>query len=278
MLDWFFRSGGRKRVIDWLGLDARIDFGPRFGLGAGEGPLRRLLQLLRALPPDRLEARPERARLGGADARPSAGLPCSTPSPFPPSPSSTRARSPPAVRRHVRRPQRHRDRQARHPAQRRRHAGGDPRSPDQGHARHRGPPLLRALRHRRPRHASRALIENARANEVVQGGSSITQQLAKNLFLSNERSLARKIKEAFLALLLEARFTKPADPEDVPGSRLPGRRRLRGGSRLAVLLRQVRAATSTSRNRRCSPACSRRRPAMPRTSTCRPRARAPTRS
>jgi penicillin-binding protein 1A len=55
----------------------------------------------------------------------------------------------------------------------------------------------------------RALIENARANEVVQGGSSITQQLAKNLFLSNERSLARKIREAFLALLLEARFRKP---------------------------------------------------------------------
>ena len=55
----------------------------------------------------------------------------------------------------------------------------------------------------------RALIENARANEVVQGGSSITQQLAKNLFLSNERSLSRKIREAFLALLLEARYRKP---------------------------------------------------------------------
>ena len=55
---------------------------------------------------------------------------------------------------------------------------------------------------------ARALFENARANEVVQGGSTISQQLAKNLFLSFERSLARKIKEAFLALLLEARFTK----------------------------------------------------------------------
>jgi penicillin-binding protein 1A len=55
----------------------------------------------------------------------------------------------------------------------------------------------------------RALVENARANEVVQGGSSITQQLAKNLFLSSERSLTRKIKEAFLALLLEARYDKP---------------------------------------------------------------------
>ena len=55
---------------------------------------------------------------------------------------------------------------------------------------------------------SRALIENLRANDVVQGGSSLTQQLAKNLFLSSERSLQRKIKEVFLAFLLESRFTK----------------------------------------------------------------------
>jgi len=54
----------------------------------------------------------------------------------------------------------------------------------------------------------RALTINLQANEVVQGGSSITQQVAKNLFLSSERSLNRKIKEAFLALLLESRFTK----------------------------------------------------------------------
>jgi len=55
---------------------------------------------------------------------------------------------------------------------------------------------------------ARALLENARANEVVQGGSTISQQLAKNLFLSSERSLNRKLKEAFLAVLLESRFTK----------------------------------------------------------------------
>jgi penicillin-binding protein 1A len=54
----------------------------------------------------------------------------------------------------------------------------------------------------------RAFVTNARAGGVVQGGSSLTQQLAKNLFLSNERTLERKIKEAFLALWLEARLTK----------------------------------------------------------------------
>jgi penicillin-binding protein 1A len=54
----------------------------------------------------------------------------------------------------------------------------------------------------------RAFLSNARAGGVVQGGSSITQQLAKNLFLSNERTIERKIKEAFLALWLETRLTK----------------------------------------------------------------------
>jgi penicillin-binding protein 1A len=55
----------------------------------------------------------------------------------------------------------------------------------------------------------RALAANAHANNVVQGGSSLTQQLAKNMFLSPERSLGRKIKEAFIAVYLETHYTKP---------------------------------------------------------------------
>ncbi|MCZ4288048.1 transglycosylase domain-containing protein [Hoeflea alexandrii] len=55
---------------------------------------------------------------------------------------------------------------------------------------------------------ARAMTENVKANSVVQGGSTITQQLAKNLFLTNERTLERKVKEAFLAFWLEANLSK----------------------------------------------------------------------
>ncbi|MEM7463567.1 MAG: PBP1A family penicillin-binding protein [Pseudomonadota bacterium] len=55
---------------------------------------------------------------------------------------------------------------------------------------------------------SRAMLENVRANSVVQGGSTITQQLAKNLFLTNERTIERKVKEAFLSVWLEMNVPK----------------------------------------------------------------------
>ncbi|MBV9015021.1 MAG: PBP1A family penicillin-binding protein [Alphaproteobacteria bacterium] len=54
----------------------------------------------------------------------------------------------------------------------------------------------------------RAAVADLRARHVVEGGSTITQQLAKILFLSPERSLARKARETLLALWLERRFTK----------------------------------------------------------------------
>ena len=54
----------------------------------------------------------------------------------------------------------------------------------------------------------RAAAINLRAGHVVQGGSTITQQLAKILFLTPERSFKRKIQETLLALWLERRFTK----------------------------------------------------------------------
>ncbi len=54
----------------------------------------------------------------------------------------------------------------------------------------------------------RAALANLRAGRVVQGGSTLTQQLAKNLFLSPDRTVTRKIQEALLAVWLEQRFTK----------------------------------------------------------------------
>jgi len=54
----------------------------------------------------------------------------------------------------------------------------------------------------------RAAVANLRAGHVVQGGSTITQQLAKNLFLSPDRTIQRKIQETLLALWLEHKFTK----------------------------------------------------------------------
>ncbi len=59
-----------------------------------------------------------------------------------------------------------------------------------------------------PAGLARAAIANYRSGEVQQGGSTITQQLAKNLFLAPKRSLSRKAEEFFLALWLEHRFTK----------------------------------------------------------------------
>ena len=54
----------------------------------------------------------------------------------------------------------------------------------------------------------RAAYQNMMAGHVVQGGSTLTQQLAKNLFLESERTYDRKMQEALLAIYLESRYTK----------------------------------------------------------------------
>ncbi|MGB0360283.1 MAG: penicillin-binding protein 1B [Endozoicomonas sp.] len=59
-----------------------------------------------------------------------------------------------------------------------------------------------------PMSIARAMVANLRAGSVVQGGSTITQQLVKNFFLTNERTLIRKGKEAIMALLLEFHYNK----------------------------------------------------------------------
>jgi penicillin-binding protein 1A len=59
-----------------------------------------------------------------------------------------------------------------------------------------------------PMGVARALVANVLHRGVAQGASTITQQLAKNLFLTQERTIHRKLQEALLALWLEHKFTK----------------------------------------------------------------------
>jgi 1A family penicillin-binding protein len=59
-----------------------------------------------------------------------------------------------------------------------------------------------------PMGVARAIYQNFRRGRIVEGGSTITQQLAKVLFLTPDKSLERKLKEALLALMLERRYSK----------------------------------------------------------------------
>lgn len=55
---------------------------------------------------------------------------------------------------------------------------------------------------------SRALFRNVKAGGVAEGGSTLTQQLVKNYYLTSERTMKRKIIEAFMALVLDAKYSK----------------------------------------------------------------------
>ena len=59
-----------------------------------------------------------------------------------------------------------------------------------------------------PQGIARAVLADVRAREVVQGGSTITQQLVRNLYISNERTVQRKLKEACLAIKLNDAWSK----------------------------------------------------------------------
>jgi penicillin-binding protein 1A len=208
LLDWFFRSGGRRRVIDWLGLDARLDSGlvgawetfkDRYDAFSTFFSRFRLTGWKRGV--NELVSEAFTLAVGGLAVLYILAIPALTE--FDESKFSTGKYAVTFVDRNGteigRRGILHND------------AVSLEEIPDhlikatlatedRRFFEHFGIDLLGTMR---------ALIENARANDVVQGGSTLTQQLAKNLFLSNERSLKRKIKEAFLALLLEARFPKP---------------------------------------------------------------------
>ena len=54
----------------------------------------------------------------------------------------------------------------------------------------------------------RAVWVNVRAGQIEQGGSTLTQQLVRSYFLDDRQTLWRKMREALMALVLEARFSK----------------------------------------------------------------------
>ncbi len=59
-----------------------------------------------------------------------------------------------------------------------------------------------------PLRVAGAALENARERRIVEGGSTLTQQLVKNVYLTSERTWARKLREAWIALWLELRYSK----------------------------------------------------------------------
>ena len=105
-----------------------------------------------------------------------------------------------------------------------------------------------------PKGILRAAFSNAKGN-ATQGASTITQQYVKILYLSQERTLSRKVKEAFLSLKVQQEKSKSDDPRGLPEHHLLRPRRLRRPGRVQRLLRQAGQEADRARSRRCSPRC-----------------------
>ena len=85
----------------------------------------------------------------------------------------------------------------------------------------------------------RAALVLVQGDKHVQGASTITQQVAKNFLLTNERSFERKIKEALLAFRIEGAYSKEQDPRALSERDLSRPRQLRRRRRRAELFRQI---------------------------------------
>ena len=98
---------------------------------------------------------------------------------------------------------------------------------------------------------SRAMVANVRAGDVVQGGSTITQQVVKALLLTPERSYRRKIREAILSLKIERKLTKDEILYLYLNQIYSRRRQLRHRRGGGFLLRQERRGARPGRGCAC---------------------------
>ncbi len=104
---------------------------------------------------------------------------------------------------------------------------------------------------------ARAMFQNIRGGGVAQGGSTLTQQLVKNYYLTSERTFRRKIVEAFMAIILDAKYSKREILEAYLNDIYLGRNRSSPSSGWARPLTSIsanRSRRSTCRRRHCWPA------------------------
>ena len=130
----------------------------------------------------------------------------------------------------------------------------DVAEPDQGGRLGRGSAVLRAQRRRLSSASRRRSLRNLEQGRRAEGGSTITQQLARQSFLSRDKTYRRKLKEVILAAHIEHDVLEERDPRAVPEQGVLRRRPLRRRGRVARLLRQARERARRSTRRRCSPA------------------------
>ncbi len=124
----------------------------------------------------------------------------------------------------------------------------DVAAPRARHRRGRGPALLRPRRRRRRPRRRRGAGTTCAQRRAAQGGSTLTQQLARQSFLTPDKTIRRKLKEIVVAARLEARVHEGRDPRAVPEQGVLRRRAVRRGGGVARLLRQARGRSRRGRS------------------------------
>ena len=118
---------------------------------------------------------------------------------------------------------------------------------------------------------ARAAWKDVTAGKVVEGGSTITQQLVRNLYTGRERTFTRKIKEACLAIKLASKWSKPKILDEYLNTVYYGNHAYGVEAASQTYFSRHASQLTLARRRRCSPGCRRRRRSTTRSTTRRPR-------